>query len=64
MTPRAATIFLLWYGEKAIAGHEPTQEEFETFKQARQVSLSLAHRIMRIKPDDYAYIEGQPYKAA
>ena len=63
MTPRAATVYLLWYGEKAMAGHVPTPAEFEMFKEARQVTLSMAHRIMRIKPDDYAYIEGQPYKA-
>ena len=61
MTPREATRYLLWYGEAAIAGHEPTTEEFEMFKAARQTTLSLAHKIMRLKPEDYKYTPGKGY---
>ena len=62
MTPRQATIYLPWYGEAAIAGHKPTEEEFEKFKEARQTSLSLAYRIMRIKPEDHAYTPGKGFE--
>jgi hypothetical protein len=63
MTPRAAMVYLLWYGEAAIAGHTPTEEEFQKFKDARQVSMGMACRLMRIKESDYAYTPGQSYKA-
>jgi hypothetical protein len=63
MTPREATRYLLWYGEKTIAGDEPTEEEFQKFVQAREVTLSLAHKIMRLKPADYEYQPGIPYEA-
>jgi len=62
MTPREATIYLLWYGEKAIAGDDPTEEEFQMFKEARQVTLMMAHKIMRIKPEDYEYIPDKPFE--
>ena len=63
MTPRQATRYLLWYGEAAIAGHEPTEEEFKMFKDARQESLRLAEKFMRLKPEDYAYTKGQPFES-
>ena len=53
--------YLLWYGEKAIAVDAPTEQEFELFKEARQTTLSLAHKIMRLKPEDYAYTSGKGY---
>lgn len=62
MTPRACTAYMLWYGEKAIAGDDPTPEEFEMFKMARETTLNIAHRIMRLKPEDYAYTPGEPFK--
>ena len=62
MSVREATRFLLWYGEKAIAGDEPTPEENERFIRARQVSLWAAHNMLRLKPEDYQYTPGKPYK--
>lgn len=59
MSPRQATIYLLWYGEKAIAGDSPTDAEFERFKEARQALMSMSHRLMRITPNDYAYTPGE-----
>jgi len=61
MNPREATRFLLWYGEKALAGDEPTEEEFIKFKEARAVSVMMAHKFMRLKPEDYRYTRGKPY---
>ena len=62
MSVREATRFLLWYGEKAIAGDEPTSEETEMFIRARTVSLWAAHNMLRLKPEDYQYTPGKPYK--
>ena len=54
--------FLLWYGEKALAGDEPTEEEFQMFKAARKVSIMMAEKVMRLKPEDYEYTPGQPFE--
>ena len=62
MTPRHATMFLLWYGEKAIAGDAPTEKEQVMFKEAREVSKSMARKFLRIKPEDYAYTPGEGFK--
>ena len=62
MTPRQATLFLFWYGEKTLAGDEPTEEEQVMFKEARLVSISMARKFLRIKPEDYAYTKGEPYR--
>jgi hypothetical protein len=61
MTSRESMIYLLWYGEQAIAGDTPSEEEFAMFKEAREVSKGMAHRLMRIKPEDYAYTSGEPF---
>ena len=62
MSVREATRYLLWYGEKTIAGDEPTPEETEMFIAARKVSLWAAHNMLRLKPEDYTYVPGKPYK--
>ena len=54
--------YLLWYGEQAIAGHAPSEQEFAMFKEAREVSKGMALKFMRLKPKDYAYTPGEPYK--
>ena len=62
MSLREATRFLLWYGEKSLAGDDPTPEETKMFIAARKVSLWAAHNMLRLKPEDYQYIKGEPYK--
>ena len=62
MTPRAATRYLLWCGEKALAGDELTEEESVKFREARAVSIEVAHKLLRIKPEEYQYVPGEPYK--
>ena len=61
MTPRQATIFQLWCGEKVLAGGQLTDDEMKEMLEAREVTLSIAHRIMRIKPEDYAYSSGRNF---
>ena len=62
MSPKRATTFLLWAGAKAEAGVDLTPAEFEMMKEARAVSIAMAHRFMRIKPADYAYIPGKSFQ--
>ena len=61
MNLKQAVIYLTWCGEKTIAGEVLTTEEFEKFKEAHYVSVSKAGMLM-IKPSDYAYTPGEPYK--
>ena len=62
MNPKKATTYLLWCGEKAEAGVDLTPAEFEMMKEARAVSIAMAHRFMRIKPQDYAYQKGKGFQ--
>jgi len=62
MSPRQATRFLLWYGEKAIAGDPPTGEELDMFIAARQVTIEVAKKYMRLNESDWEYIKGRPFK--
>ena len=61
MTVRESMVFLLWAGAKTQAGHQLTEEEMEMFREARQASIGLAEKIMRIKPHEYEYIPGQEF---
>ena len=60
MNLKKATTFLLWYGEKVIAGDDPTEEDFKMFKEAHAVSASKAG-ILTIRPSDHAYTKGKPF---
>lgn len=54
-------VFLLWAGAKQEAGHLLTEEEWAMFSEARQVSIDLAGKLMRIKPHEYEYTPGQEF---
>ena len=62
MTPRQSMRFLLWYGAKAEAGDTPTEGEFQMFKEARKVSIMMAEKVMRLKPEDYEYTQGKGFE--
>lgn len=62
MTNKEYTRFLLWCGEKLLAGHSLTEQELDLFKEARQATLPLACKIMRLKPEDYRYEKGVPFR--
>jgi hypothetical protein len=55
-------VFLLWAGAKTEAGHPLTEEEMKMFSEARQASIRLAEKIMRIKPHEYEYVHGQGFE--
>ena len=61
MSPRQATRYLLWFGEKTLAGDMPTDEEVVMFHEARSVSIGLARKYMRLKDEDWQYIKGRPF---
>ena len=66
MLPTEATRYLLWFGAKSIAhrkgeGEAPTDDEFDRMVEAREATLPLAHVVMRIKPESYAYTPGKPF---
>ena len=61
MTPKQSTRFLLWAGAKAEAGHSLTEEEALMFTEARKISIMVAHKILRIKPEEYAYTPGKGF---
>mgnify|MGYP001826050017 CR=1 FL=1 len=61
ITPRHAMVYLLWVGAKMEAGDPLTEEELQMTSQARQVSINLASKLMRIKPHEYEYIQGQGF---
>lgn len=62
MSPREATRYLLWAGEKAEAGDELTPDEMQRFRAARAVSVYMAEKFLRLKPEDWKYEKGVPYK--
>jgi hypothetical protein len=61
ITPRHAMVYLLWVGEKTLAGDPLTEEETAMFVEARQASIALASKIMRIKPHEYEYTPGRSF---
>lgn len=61
MSPREATRFLFWASEKQLAGDALTGEELDLLIEARQVSIDMARKYMRLKPEDWAYTKGVPY---
>ena len=61
MNLKQSTTYLLWCGEKKIAGEDLTPEEFEKFKIAHDISSKKAG-LLFIKPEDHVYIKGQPFE--
>lgn len=53
---------MLWLGEKRIAGDTPTEEELDMFIQAREISIGMAKKWMRLREEDWAYTPGEPFK--
>lgn len=59
--PRQSMVYLLWFGEKTLAGDEPTEEELARFKEARQVSIGMAKKFFQIKDEEFAYEHNTPF---
>ena len=53
--------FILWYGEKILAGDEPTEEETTRMFAARERTKAMAKYMFGLKPEDYKYT-GQPFE--
>ena len=55
--------FILWYGEKILAGDEPTPEETERMFAARERTKAIAKWMFKLHPEDYEYT-GKPFDEA
>jgi hypothetical protein len=53
--------FILWYGEKVQAGGIPTPEETQRMFEARERTKVMAKYLFGLRPDDYAYTEGEGF---
>jgi hypothetical protein len=62
MSPRQATRYLNWFAEKVEHGDEPTDDEKLMFKEARESSLAVIKKYMRLGPEDWKYTPGEPFK--
>ena len=65
MNLHEAVRFLLWFGQRAM--REPcishyTQQELDSFLTAYQVVEGVAEHWLALYPEDYRYIEGQPFE--
>ena len=61
MTSRQAIVFSLWCSEKQFAGKSLTPEELERLNEAMEVSKAMAKKFMRIRDEEFAYKDNQPF---
>ena len=54
--------FLLWAGEKFLAGDPLTEEERTLFQETHMRQKIRAKNMLRLDPDDYRYEKGQTFK--
>jgi hypothetical protein len=54
--------YILWYGEKVLAGDTPTEGETARMFEYREKTKSMARIMFRLKPEDYAYTPGQNFQ--
>ena len=59
---KADMTFLLWCGEKALAGDPLTPEELSRFKRARAQSVGMAMKFFGIKPHEFTYAPGEDFQ--
>ena len=62
MNSREATRYMFWVGEKIEAGDELTEDELIKMKEAREIGKATAMKFLRLKPSDWEYIPGRPFK--
>lgn len=55
-------VYLLWCGEKMLAGGTLTPEEHQRFVDCRQNSINMARRMFGIKHGEFAYTPGEGFK--
>jgi hypothetical protein len=61
MTVSRAITYLFWCGEKIATGTPLTEAELTEMFKARGVMMPLCKSIFRVKDQDFAYTEGQPF---
>ena len=60
MNLKKATTFLIWVGFKQRDGVPLTDQEYQKFCEAHDITVSKAGMLF-IKPEDYAYTPGEPF---
>jgi hypothetical protein len=55
-------VYLLWCGEKILAGDELTPEEHDRFVECRQSSIGMARRMFGIKDEEFSYTPGEAFR--
>lgn len=53
--------FILWYGEKVLAGDEPTPEETARMFAARERTKAIAKWMFNLHSEHYKYTPGKPF---
>ena len=62
MNVREASRFLFWASEKLEANDQLTDEELNKVKEAQVISRAAASKFLRLKPEDWKYTPGEPFK--
>jgi hypothetical protein len=62
MSPRQATRYLYWYGEKMESGDPITLAETKMYHEAKEVSLDIVKKYLRLTPEDWKYTSGKSFK--
>jgi hypothetical protein len=60
MNLKQSTTFLIWCGLKQRDGCPLTDQEFQKFCEAHDISMKKCGMLF-IKPEDYEYTQGQPF---
>ena len=62
MNSRTSVRYMRWVAEKMKAGGTLTDKEVEMLEEAEEASLSIIKKILRLTPEDWKYVPGEPFK--
>ena len=62
MNARTSVRYMKWVAEKTKAGDTLTDKEVEMLEEAEEASLFIIKKILRLTPEDWKYVPGEPFK--
>lgn len=62
MNSRTSVRYMRWVAEKMKAGDTLTDKEVEMLEEAEEASLFIIKKILRLTPEDWKYVPGEPFK--
>jgi len=62
MNSRTSVRYMRWVAEKTKAGDTLTDKEVEMLEEAEEASLFIIKKILRLTPEDWKYVPGEPFK--